>query len=75
MAEKMWVTEKIRYCQHAGCDVALEAETIFPADHLPDQAPRVTVHRCSKAGDCMENGDGACVWNGSNPVFDPFTEK
>lgn len=75
MAEKMWITEKIRFCEHAGCEVALEAETIFPAEHLPDQAPRVTVHRCSKALDCMTDEKTACVWNGTNPLFDPFEEK
>ncbi len=60
MAEKMWIVEKIQFCEHAGCDVSLEAEAIFPADHLPDQPPRVTIHRCSQAEECMDS-DKACL--------------
>lgn len=72
MATRKWIAEKIRYCEHAGCDVSLDVETVFPAEHLPDQPPRVTIHRCSHAVDCMEDDCGACVWNGKNPNYDPF---
>jgi hypothetical protein len=71
MAEKMWISEKLQYCERAGCDVSLQAEMIFPAEHLPDQPPRVTVHRCSH-GDCCGDEKAACVWNGTNPAYDPF---
>jgi hypothetical protein len=74
MAEKMWISEKIQYCDHAGCDVSLEAETIFPAEHLPDQPPRVTIHRCSNAMECCNEDRSACVWNGTNPNYDPFVK-
>ena len=72
MAVKVWETMKVQYCAHAGCDVALEAEAIYPADFLPDQSPRLDTHRCSKANDCMLIHQETCVWTGSNPLFDPF---
>lgn len=75
MAEKTWQPIKIRYCAHAGCDVALEVSAVYPAEHLPDQAPRVTAHRCSKAMDCVMLENSTCVWAGNNPSFDPFKEK
>ncbi len=73
MAEKNWLTEKVRFCEHAGCDVSLEAGVVYPAEHLPDQPPRVTIHRCSQAGCCSDDRP-ACVWNGTNPIYDPFAE-
>lgn len=74
MAVKVWQAEKIQYCKHAGCEVALEVEAIYPADNLPDQAPRLSAHRCSKARDCMLMYGAGCVWSGSNPLYDPFKE-
>jgi hypothetical protein len=74
MAEETWVTEKLRYCEHAGCEVALEADSVFPADHLPDQPARVRIHRCSHSDACCDDERPACVWNGTNPNFDPFKE-
>lgn len=73
MTEKSWIVEKMRYCEHAGCEVSLEVEAVYPADHLPDQPPRVMVHRCSHASTCCDDRP-ACVWNGTNPNFDPFKE-
>ena len=72
MAEKVWEKIEVIHCNHMGCEVALEAETVYPADHLPDQPARLLSHRCSKAAECMVLGKGACVWNGGNPNFDPF---
>ncbi len=30
---------KVSYCEHAGEEVALEAEIVYPPTYLPDQAP------------------------------------
>lgn len=75
MAEKAWKPIKIRYCNHAGCEVSLEVKAVYPAEHLPDQLPRITGHRCSKAMDCVLYQQATCVWAGSNPSYDPFKEK
>jgi hypothetical protein len=75
MAEKVWQPIKVRHCDHVGCDVALEVSAVYPAENLPDQAPRIVGHRCSKAMDCLLNDKAACVWAGNNPSFDPFKEK
>lgn len=74
MAEKMWQIIKVRYCDHAGEEVAMEAEMIFPADLLPDQQPRIVAHRCSRAVDCNLDNRASCIWAGTNPTFDPFAE-
>lgn len=75
MAMKTWQTVKIRYCNHAGCEVGLEVETVFPSETLPDQPPRLGAHRCSHATECMLVNESTCVWAGSNPDYDPFAEK
>lgn len=75
MAEKTWQPIKIRYCDHAGAEVALEVAAVYPADHLPDQGPRIFGHRCSKAGECILLNKSTCVWAGTNPNYDPFKEK
>ena len=75
MALKTWQDVKVRYCDHAGCEVALEAEVVYPAEFLPDQPPRILAHRCSEAVRCMLFNKPSCVWAGSNPLYDPFVEK
>lgn len=72
MAIKTWQPIKICFCSHAGAEVALEAELIYPAEWLPDQAPRVSAHRCSHAIDCNLDGRPSCIWAGTNPMVDPF---
>ncbi len=74
MAEKTWETVKVCRCQHIGQDVALEAEVVYPAEWLPDQAARLLAHRCSHGLECNQDGRAACLWAGSNPAFDPFLE-
>jgi hypothetical protein len=74
MAEKIWQPIKTRYCNHAGCDVSLEAQKVYPAEHLPDQLPRILAHRCSKSMDCVLFQQATCVWAGTNPSHDPFKE-
>jgi hypothetical protein len=75
MAHKTWQVIKVRYCEHAGTEVSMEAQLIFPADFLPEQAPRVVAHRCSQALTCNLDGRASCVWAGTNPNFDPFAES
>lgn len=75
MAVKVWQTIKVQYCRHAGGEVALEAEVLYPGEHLPDQDPRVVAHRCSRGVECGLLSEAACVWAGTNPAFDPFAEK
>ncbi len=74
MAEKTWQTIKVRFCHHVDQEVGLEAELVFPAEWLPDQQPRVTAHRCSRAIACNLDGRSSCVWAGTNPAIDPFFE-
>lgn len=72
MTIKTWETVKTQYCQRAGREVALEAETIYPADILPDQPPRLGAHRCSQGAACSALDRPACQWAGSTPGYDPF---
>ncbi len=74
MAHKTWETLKIHYCDHIKTDVALEAETVYPAEWLPDQAPRINAHRCSNGAICSLSDKASCVWAGTNPNYDPFIE-
>ncbi len=74
MAVKTWEKVKVRYCHHAGEEVCLEAEMIFPADWLPDQPPQIVAHRCSHGLACNLDGRPSCIWAGTNPAYDPFIE-
>ncbi len=76
MATRVWQTIKVQHCPHAGGEVALEAEVLYPEEHLPEQGPRIVAHRCSKGIECsLTHSEAACVWTGTNPDYDPFTEK
>jgi hypothetical protein len=75
MANSTWQTIKVRYCQHAGMEVGMEAQVVYPAEWLPDQGPRVFAHRCSRAIACNMDGRASCIWAGTNPMYDPFTEN
>lgn len=74
MTEKVWQPIKVCFCEHVGEDVAFEAELVYPADWLPDQAPRVMAHRCSHGMSCNQDGRPSCIWAGTNPAVDPFSE-
>jgi hypothetical protein len=74
MSVRTWQVIKVRYCERAAKDVALEAQVVYPAEFLPDQQPRVNAHRCSHAFACNLDGRASCVWSGTNPVVDPFRE-
>jgi len=74
MAYRTWQTVKVCYCQHVKAEVGLEAELVYPAEWLPDQAPRVLARRCSQGIHCNMDGRPSCIWAGTNPNFDPFIE-
>jgi hypothetical protein len=74
MAKKVWQPIKVQYCRHAGGEVALEAEVLYPEEHLPDEQPRVVAHRCTRGVECGLLSEASCVWAGTNPTFDPFAE-
>jgi hypothetical protein len=75
MAERTWEAEKIRFCEHAGCEVVLEAEKVYPIDILSFQPPRLLAHRCSRGVECSQLSQPSCVWAGTNPLYDPFDES
>lgn len=72
MAEKTWEPIKQAFCQRVEEDVTLEAEMVYPSEHLPDQLPRILAHRCSRAMDCNQDSRVGCTWAGTNPGYDPF---
>lgn len=53
----------------------MEVEAVYPADFIPDGAPRIQGHRCSNAVNCLINRQGSCKWSGTNPNYDPYAEK
>ena len=71
MAYRTWKVSKIKHCEHVGRDVALESDLVYPADHLPDQPPRVRARRCSNAMECNQFEQPVCVWCGTNPGYEP----
>ena len=71
MAEKIWKIEKPKYCERVDEEVEIQDEVVYPAEHLPDQPPRVIAHRCSKAIECNLEDKAACSLCGTNPNFDP----
>ena len=40
MSTKTWEVLKTCHCQHIDQQVSLEAQVVYPADFLPDPAPR-----------------------------------
>jgi hypothetical protein len=74
VAYRNWEVIKISYCEHAGEEVALEAEIVYPATFLPEQAPRIVAHRCSRGLVCNSFNQPGCCWSGTNPSYDPFKE-
>ncbi|MCL4559688.1 MAG: hypothetical protein M1281_03610 [Chloroflexi bacterium] len=75
MALRTWQSIKSQYCPHAEAEVYLEAEVVYPAEWLPEQPARVLAHRCSRGVLCNQNSSGGCVWSGTNPSYDPFSER
>jgi hypothetical protein len=75
MAKKVWQEIKVKHCEHAEGEVALEAQVLYPDEHMPDTGPRVVAHRCSQGSECGLMKQASCVWAGTNPAYDPFAEK
>jgi hypothetical protein len=71
MALRTWQVQKLKYCEHVGHEIALEVEVIYPAENLPEQAPRVLAHRCSNALECNLLDKPVCAWCGTNPDHKP----
>jgi len=74
MVDRNWESLQTCFCAHVGMDVDLEAEVIYPADHLNDQNPRVGAHRCSNILMCNQFSQDACIWAGTNSEVDPFKD-
>ena len=72
MTEKKWEAIKFERCIRVGEEVELQAQVVYPADHLPDSPPRITAHRCTYGVRCNLMGKPTCVWSGTNPAYDPF---
>ncbi len=71
MANKIWQVEKTKYCEHLQEEVAIEVELVYPAEQLPEQAPRSLARRCAKAMECNCMEHPACSLSGTNPDVDP----
>ena len=74
MAVTTWGTIKVRYCHHVEEEVDFEAEMVYPPEWLPDLGPRIIAHRCSRAMACNLDDRASCVWAGTNPTLDPFSD-
>jgi hypothetical protein len=72
VTERIWEVSKICFCEHAGQEVALEKEVVYPAEFLPDQPPRILARRCSHGLMCNRYAKPTCIWAGTNPDYDPF---
>lgn len=72
MAVRTWEVSKIKYCEYVGHEIALETEVVYPAEHLPEQLPRVVAHRCSNAIACNQLDKPVCIWCGTNPNHQPL---
>ncbi len=70
MAERTWQVQRIKYCEHAGHEIAIENEVVYPAEQLPDQPPRILARRCSNAIECNMVDKASCALCGTNPDLD-----
>ena len=75
MTLKTWEVVRTCYCHHVDLEVALEAQLVYPADIMPDQAGRILSQRCSQGMSCNLDSRPSCVWAGTNPAIDPFIEN
>ena len=72
MAKRTWQVKMVKYCEHVGHEIALENQVVYPAEHLPDQPPRIMASRCSNAVQCNTMFDKpVCVLCGTNPEHEP----
>jgi hypothetical protein len=75
VAYRHWEVIRVAYCERAEEEVALEADVVYPATFLPEQAPRIYAHRCSRGLACNSFQKSGCCWSGTNPNYDPFKER
>jgi len=75
VAHRHWEVIKISDCEHAGEEVALEAEIMYAVTNLPEQALRIVAHRCSSGLACSSLRQPSCCWSCTNPDYDPFKEQ
>jgi len=73
MADRIWETSKLCYCERVMGQVGLEVEMIYPIDFLPDP-PRLRSHRCSHGLECNNKSEATCIWSGTNPDYDPYRQ-
>ncbi|MCZ2127720.1 MAG: hypothetical protein LC099_08115 [Anaerolineales bacterium] len=71
MTAKIVKVEKNVYCERLQENVVIEVETVYAAENLPDQAPRILSRRCAHAIECNLVEHPVCVFCGTNPNFDP----
>ncbi len=74
MATKTWQSMKKYYCPRVQQEITLETLVVYPAEHLPDQPPRVLGHRCSAGLKCNLMDKPGCVWSGTNPGYNPLAD-
>jgi hypothetical protein len=62
MVDEKRITEKVITCEcvHAGAKVTVSTIVIHPADHLPDQPPRIVDRECSHIAECNLLDKCAC---------------
>ena len=69
MAYRNWEVIKVSYCEHAGEEVALEAEIAYPATYLPEQAPRMFWHIAAPAAwHATASGNRVAAGPGTTPT-------
>lgn len=72
MAKRIWQVQAVKYCERVEREIMLENEVVYPAEHLPDQPPRILANRCSNALQCNTLLDkSTCAWCGTNPTYKP----
>lgn len=71
MAQKQWQISKTCYCEQVGQEITIETEVVYPAEHLPDQPPRVIAQRCSNSLECNMLEKMVCAYCGTNPNYKP----
>jgi hypothetical protein len=48
------------YCSHANCKVELKTTYVYPADIMPETAPRINQRTCSHYFTCTLQDKSAC---------------
>ncbi len=71
MAKRIWQVQRVCFCEHAGREIALENEVVYPSDYLSDQPPRILARRCSNAIECNMFDKPVCIFSGTNPDYEP----